>query len=40
MISKKLTLGPLPASKKIHISSEKFSDVKVAMRQITLSEKS
>lgn len=39
-ITKKLTLGPLPASSKIHIQSEKFSDVKVAMRQIKLSEKS
>ncbi len=40
MISKKLTnkitLGPLPASKKIYVQSEKFSDVKVAMREITL----
>jgi phosphomethylpyrimidine synthase len=39
-ITKKLTLGPLPASKKIYVPSERFSDVKVAMRQITLSEKS
>ncbi len=39
-ITKKLTLGPLPASKKIHVQSEKFPDVKVAMRQIQLSEKS
>ena len=39
-ITKKLTLGPLPASKKVHIQSEKFADVKVAMRQIKLSEKS
>jgi phosphomethylpyrimidine synthase len=39
-ITKKLTLGPLPASKKIHVTSQKFSDVKVGMRQITLSEKS
>jgi phosphomethylpyrimidine synthase len=38
MISKKLTLGPLPASKKIYIPSEKFPDVKVAMRQIQLAE--
>jgi len=40
MISKKLTnkitLGPLPASKKIYVQSEKFSDVKVAMREIAL----
>jgi phosphomethylpyrimidine synthase len=40
MISKKITLGPLPASSKIFIQSEKFPDVKVAMRQIALSEKS
>jgi phosphomethylpyrimidine synthase len=40
MISKKLTLGPLPASKKIYVPSEKFPDVKVAMRQIQLAEKS
>ena len=40
MISKKLTLGPLPASKKIYVQSEKFSDVKVAMREIALSETS
>ncbi len=39
-ITKNLTLGALPSSSKIHIQSEKFSDVKVAMRQITLSEKS
>jgi phosphomethylpyrimidine synthase len=39
-ITKKLTLGPLPASKKIYVPSERFSDVKVAMRQIALSEKS
>ncbi len=39
-ITKKLTLGPLPASKKVYVPSEKFPDVKVAMREITLSEKS
>ncbi|MDX2082737.1 MAG: hypothetical protein SFV53_01955, partial [Rickettsiales bacterium] len=39
-ITKKLTLGPLPASKKIYVQSENFADVKVAMRQIALSEKS
>jgi phosphomethylpyrimidine synthase len=39
-ITKKLTLGPLPASKKIYVESSKFSDVKVAMREIALSEKS
>jgi phosphomethylpyrimidine synthase len=37
-ITKKLTLGPFPASKKIHLQSERFSDVKVAMRQIELSK--
>lgn len=40
MINKKLTLGPLPASKKIYVKSEKFPDVAVAMREIALSEKS
>ncbi len=40
IITKKLTLGPLPASKKIYVASEKFPDVKVAMREIALSEKS
>jgi phosphomethylpyrimidine synthase len=39
-ITKKLTLGPLPASKKIYVPSKKFPDVKVAMREIALSEKS
>jgi len=39
-ITKKLTLGALPASSKIYVQSEKFSDVKVAMRQIKLSETS
>ncbi len=39
-ITKKLTLGPLPASKKIYVPSQRFSDVKVAMREIRLSEKS
>lgn len=39
-ITKKLTLGPLPASKKIYVQSDRFSDVKVAMREIALSEKS
>lgn len=38
--TKKLTLGPLPASSKIYVQSEKFSDVKVAMRQIQLAETS
>ncbi len=39
-ITKKLTLGALPASKKVYVQSEKFADVKVAMREIALSEKS
>ncbi len=39
-ITKKLTLGALPASKKIYVESQNFSDVKVAMRQIKLSDKS
>ncbi len=39
-ITKNLTLGPLPASRKIYIQSKKFPDVKVAMREITLSPKS
>ncbi|MFM7620046.1 MAG: phosphomethylpyrimidine synthase ThiC [Alphaproteobacteria bacterium] len=38
--SSKLTLKPFPASQKIYIDSANFSDVKVAMRQINLSEKS
>ena len=39
-ITKKLTLGPLPASQKIYVQSERFADVKVAMRQIQLAENS
>ena len=39
-ISNKITLGPLPASKKIHIQSKRFSDVKVAMREVKLAETS
>ena len=39
-ITKKLTLGTLPASKKIYVQSDRFEDVKVAMREIALSEKS
>ncbi len=35
-----LTLGALPASQKIYIESDRFSDVKVAMRRISLTEKS
>lgn len=38
--NKSLTLGSLPSSEKIYIQSDKFVDVKVAMRQINLSEKS
>lgn len=37
---KKLTLGPLPSSEKIYVQSQRFLDVKVAMRQINLSTKS
>ena len=38
MFNKKaLTIGSLPASTKIYVGSEKFPDVKVAMRQISLS---
>ena len=40
MLSNKITLGALPASEKIHISSEKFADVAVAMRQINLAKTS
>lgn len=39
-ISNKITLGPLPASKKVHIQSKRFDDVKVAMRSIELSKTS
>ena len=39
-ITKKLTLGTLPASRKIYVPSPNFTDVKVAMREIKLSEKS
>jgi len=38
--NKKITTGSLPSSKKIYIESDKFSDVKVAMRQISLSNTS
>ncbi len=37
-ITNKITLGPLPASTKIHVESDKFTDVKVAMRQIALAK--
>ncbi len=33
---KNITLKPLPASQKIYIESSRFSDVKVAMRQVSL----
>lgn len=39
-ITKKLTLGPLPASRKIHVASSRFDDVRVAMRQIDLAKTS
>jgi phosphomethylpyrimidine synthase len=39
-ISNKITLGPLPASKKIYVSSKRFDDVKVAMRDIKLADNS
>lgn len=39
-ITKKLTLGPFPASKKVFVQSERFDDVKVAMREVQLSENS
>ncbi len=35
-----LTLGALPASHKIYVESERFADVKVAMRRISLTERS
>lgn len=38
-ITKKLTLGPFPASTKVFIQSPRFDDVKVAMRQVKLSPK-
>ena len=40
MLNNKITTGPLPSSKKIHIQSKRFDDVKVAMRQIALSKES
>ena len=39
-IAEKLTLGPLPASKKVYIQSKNFDDVKVGMREIKLAETS
>ena len=38
--AKKLTLQPFPASQKIYVESERFSDVRVAMRQVSLTEPS
>lgn len=35
---KNITIGPLPSSEKTYIQSERFEDVKVAMRQINLSK--
>lgn len=37
---KKITTGSLPSSKKIYIESDRFSDIKVAMRQISLTNTS
>ena len=34
-----VTTGSLPASKKIHVQSPRFADVKVAMREIALDSK-
>lgn len=39
-ITNNLTLGPLPASEKIYFDSQRYSDVKVAMRKINLSKSS
>lgn len=39
-IANKITIGPFPSSQKIYIQSKNFSDVKVAMRQINLSQNS
>lgn len=39
-ITNNLTLGPLPASEKVYIDSERHEDVKVAMRKINLSKNS
>lgn len=38
--NKNLTLGSFPGSEKVYIQSDRFDDVKVAMRRISLSEKS
>ena len=38
--NKNITLGPLPASKKIYVKSNRFEDVEVAMRQVNLSKNS
>ncbi|MDA9818307.1 phosphomethylpyrimidine synthase ThiC [Flavobacteriaceae bacterium] len=40
VINKKITSNSLPNSKKIYFQSERFADVKVAMRQIKLSKNS
>jgi len=37
--NKSLTLGSLPSSQKTHIQSDRFSDIRVAMRKINLSNK-
>lgn len=40
MLKDKITTGPLTSSQKVYIKSEKYDDVKVAMRQINLSKAS
>lgn len=40
MLKDKITVGSLPASQKIFVQSQKYQDVKVAMRQINLSKNS
>jgi len=37
--NQKVTIGPFPSSQKIYVPSQKFSDIKVAMRQINLTAK-
>jgi phosphomethylpyrimidine synthase len=37
---KNITIGPLPGSEKTYIQSDRFKDIKVAMRQINLSKES
>ena len=40
MLNNKITIGSLPSSEKIYVTSKKNNDVKVAMRQINLSSSS